>query len=604
MALEYIHGRKVLHRDIKASNIFLTGNNTVKLGDFGISRVLENTWDAAQTVVGTPYYMSPEVCENKPYTYKSDAWSLGCVLYELCTLEHAFSADNLLGLVYKIVQDKQAPIPAWYSEDLRSIVECLLLKDSTKRPLVSDLLLTPFAKQKMEEFIENGGFIGNQHLHVKKLKSKKFEDSTHDSSEEVSSLSETCEEAKRTPHKSKSFQEANHNELTPKEKMMLNKKREADAKANKLKDYTRDAIHNYSDAKQRMYEEFYHEQGADYDGGKLKKGHKSHRVDSHKHILEGGKAHGLRTANYPRGVVVGDPKKVVISNYWTNPIDEKEELKFQEDPMRVLGTSSQFSDSFGANDRCEDTYMSRSDKHESTFAANDRAEETFFANDRFGHTNLQSSKGADTFKLSESNGTFMSSLSLEDSSAHTMQQPLHKASSYDERKIVSSGKYDPEEYYYNYERYLSDEFEEDDEDNTTETSRIEAEKDPKELTSIVDNYKHFLNNEKPEVQNDKDEVFIKEQEKLEKQINRMEDLPIQETAKLQLQIKKDQIMKDLGEDLYEKVYTILKRERKNGTEDRVIHKKLRKHVPHSNSKMISKCFDLDQIVFMEILRGE
>jgi NIMA (never in mitosis gene a)-related kinase len=56
--------------------------------------------------------MSPEVCENKPYTYKSDAWSLGCVLYELCTLEHAFSADNLLGLVYKIVQDKQAPIPA------------------------------------------------------------------------------------------------------------------------------------------------------------------------------------------------------------------------------------------------------------------------------------------------------------------------------------------------------------------------------------------------------------------------------------------------------------------------------------------------------------
>lgn len=126
--------------------------------------------------------------------------------------------------------------------------------------------------------------------------------------------------------------------------------------------------------------------------------------------------------------------------------------------------------------------MSRSDKHESTFAANDRAEETFFANDRFGHTNLQSSKGADTFKLSESNGTFISSLSLEDSAAHTIQQSLHKAASYDERKIVSSGKYDPEEYYYNYERYLSDEFEEDDEENTTESSRIEAEKDSKELT--------------------------------------------------------------------------------------------------------------------------
>lgn len=62
LSLEYIHGRKVLHRDLKSQNIFLTGNNTVKLGDFGISRVLENTVAVAQTVVGTPYYMSPEVC--------------------------------------------------------------------------------------------------------------------------------------------------------------------------------------------------------------------------------------------------------------------------------------------------------------------------------------------------------------------------------------------------------------------------------------------------------------------------------------------------------------------------------------------------------------
>lgn len=103
IALEYIHGRKILHRDVKSQNIFLTNNNTVKLGDFGISKLLESTNEAAMTVVGTPYYMSPEVCENKPYTFKSDVWALGCVLYELCTLQHAFSASNLLGLVYKIV---------------------------------------------------------------------------------------------------------------------------------------------------------------------------------------------------------------------------------------------------------------------------------------------------------------------------------------------------------------------------------------------------------------------------------------------------------------------------------------------------------------------
>lgn len=103
LALLYVHTRKVLHRDIKSSNIFLTGNYTVKLGDFGISRVLSNSVQAANTVVGTPYYMSPEICQNKPYNFKSDVWSLGCVLYELCTLKRAFAADNLLGLVYKIV---------------------------------------------------------------------------------------------------------------------------------------------------------------------------------------------------------------------------------------------------------------------------------------------------------------------------------------------------------------------------------------------------------------------------------------------------------------------------------------------------------------------
>lgn len=64
LALEYVHGRRVIHRDLKTSNIFLTGNLTVKLGDFGISKVLENSNAAAMTVVGTPYYMSPEACQS------------------------------------------------------------------------------------------------------------------------------------------------------------------------------------------------------------------------------------------------------------------------------------------------------------------------------------------------------------------------------------------------------------------------------------------------------------------------------------------------------------------------------------------------------------
>ena len=78
--------------------------------------------------------MSPEICQSKPYTYTSDVWSLGCILYELCTLKHAFSAENLLGLVFKIVQDKQDPVPDIYSADMRNLVSLLLNKDEKKRP--------------------------------------------------------------------------------------------------------------------------------------------------------------------------------------------------------------------------------------------------------------------------------------------------------------------------------------------------------------------------------------------------------------------------------------------------------------------------------------
>ena len=123
-----------MHRDIKTSNIYLTGSNTIKLADFGISKVLEATADQALTVVGTPYYMSPEICENKAYTYASDIWSLGCLLYELCTLEHAFQADNLLGLVFKIVKDQAEPIPSRYSADLADLVKTMLSKDVSARP--------------------------------------------------------------------------------------------------------------------------------------------------------------------------------------------------------------------------------------------------------------------------------------------------------------------------------------------------------------------------------------------------------------------------------------------------------------------------------------
>ena len=95
LAIKHIHDRKILHRDLKSQNVFLTKQGIVKLGDFGIAKVLQSTVDHAKTIVGTPYYLSPEIIENKPYNFKSDIWSLGVLLYEMCALKPPFGGASL-----------------------------------------------------------------------------------------------------------------------------------------------------------------------------------------------------------------------------------------------------------------------------------------------------------------------------------------------------------------------------------------------------------------------------------------------------------------------------------------------------------------------------
>lgn len=114
--MKHVHDRKILHRDIKGQNIFISKTNTLKLGDFGIARVLNKTMEKARTVVGTPYYLSPEIIENKPYSFQSDIWSIGVVLYELCALTHPFTATSLQFLALKIVKGSFTPIPNQYSK--------------------------------------------------------------------------------------------------------------------------------------------------------------------------------------------------------------------------------------------------------------------------------------------------------------------------------------------------------------------------------------------------------------------------------------------------------------------------------------------------------
>ncbi|KAM5306042.1 serine/threonine-protein kinase Nek8 isoform 4-T4 [Glossophaga mutica] len=110
LALHHVHTHLILHRDLKTQNILLDKHRmVVKIGDFGISKILSSK-SKAYTVVGTPCYISPELCEGKPYNQKSDIWALGCVLYELASLKRAFEAANLPALVLKIMSGTFAPI--------------------------------------------------------------------------------------------------------------------------------------------------------------------------------------------------------------------------------------------------------------------------------------------------------------------------------------------------------------------------------------------------------------------------------------------------------------------------------------------------------------
>ena len=103
LAMKHCHDKKILHRDLKSQNMFCTKKGIVKLGDFGISRVLSNTRSKAKTVVGTPYYLSPEIIKSESYSFKSDIWSLGVLLYEMAALTPPFNAGSLHQLAQKII---------------------------------------------------------------------------------------------------------------------------------------------------------------------------------------------------------------------------------------------------------------------------------------------------------------------------------------------------------------------------------------------------------------------------------------------------------------------------------------------------------------------
>ena len=116
------------------------GDNSIKIGDFGLSKKLAPGNMFAETYAGTPYYMSPEISSGRPYTVKSDIWSMGCIIYELCTQELTFTSNTLPGLINLIGKGKYNPIPTRYSKRLRDLVARCLTVDPDGRPDSAQLL--------------------------------------------------------------------------------------------------------------------------------------------------------------------------------------------------------------------------------------------------------------------------------------------------------------------------------------------------------------------------------------------------------------------------------------------------------------------------------
>ena len=139
--LQTLHERKIVHRDIKCANLFLTKQGVLKLGDLNVSKVAKR--GLLQTQTGTPYYASPEVWQDKPYDHKSDIWSVGCVLFEMCALQPPFRANDMNQLFKAVTTGRIQSLPAQYSKDMMYVIKlCLQLKPEL-RPNCDEMLLKP-----------------------------------------------------------------------------------------------------------------------------------------------------------------------------------------------------------------------------------------------------------------------------------------------------------------------------------------------------------------------------------------------------------------------------------------------------------------------------
>ncbi|XP_017717806.1 PREDICTED: serine/threonine-protein kinase Nek11 isoform X1 [Rhinopithecus bieti] len=234
LGVDYMHERRILHRDLKSKNIFLK-NNLLKIGDFGVSRLLMGSCDLATTLTGTPHYMSPEALKHQGYDTKSDIWSLACILYEMCCMNHAFAGSNFLSIVLKIVEGDTPSLPERYPEELNAIMESMLNKNPSLRPSAIEILKIPYIDEQL------------QHLMCRHSEMT-LEDKNLDCQKEAARI---INDMQKRIHLQTLRALSEVQKMTPRERMRLRKLQAADEKARKLKKIVEE---KYEENSKRMQE--------------------------------------------------------------------------------------------------------------------------------------------------------------------------------------------------------------------------------------------------------------------------------------------------------------------------------------------------------------
>ncbi|XP_064234764.1 serine/threonine-protein kinase Nek11 isoform X5 [Aotus nancymaae] len=234
LGVDYMHERRILHRDLKSKNVFLK-NNLLKIGDFGVSRLLMGSCDLATTLTGTPHYMSPEALKHQGYDTKSDIWSLACILYEMCCMNHAFAGSNFLSIVLKIVEGDTPSLPERYPQELNAIMESMLNKNPSLRPSAIEILKIPYIDEQL------------QHL-MCRYSEMTLEDKNLDCQKEAAHIINAMQ---KRIHLQTLRALSEVQKMTPRERMRLRKLQVADEDARKLKKIVEE---KYEENNKRMQE--------------------------------------------------------------------------------------------------------------------------------------------------------------------------------------------------------------------------------------------------------------------------------------------------------------------------------------------------------------